>query len=448
VADEPAEAGVTATLAQVPFADLAIRSRAGEPTDACGAGVREAREEAFARFVAVGVPTSKDEEWRFTPVRYLATAHFRSPGVSPRLTESDIAPFLVGTGGFRVVVVDGHVDPGLSRLSKGTGLRVAALSGVGDAESTLGMSCAGDSATIKATPFAALNAALWTDGAALYVGGGKAIEPPIEILHVTTSAAANSVITPRTVIFAGKTARASVIESFASLTDEAYFTNASCQIVMDDGARLEHTRIQRESRAATHIGITTVHQAGDSHYRSFTLALGGKLSRHDLHAHLDAPNVETLLYGLYVGRGEQLIDNHTAIYHDQPNCKSWEVYKGVLAERARGVFNGKVIVRPEAQKTDAKQTNRNLLLSDDAKIDTKPQLEIFADDVKCTHGATVGKLDEQQRYYLRTRGIAGRAAEMMLISAFVAEVLVEVTQPQVQEALGALVHAEMDALIG
>jgi Fe-S cluster assembly protein SufD len=439
---------VTTTLDQVPFGDLAVRAQLGDGTDGCGVGVREAREEAFAQFASVGIPTSKNEEWRFTPVRHLATTRFRVADASPRLTGADIAPFLLGRGGYRVVVVDGHVDPELSRLTSGTALRVVALSGVGDAESTIGMSCAGDKATIMATPFAALNAALWTDGAALHIAAGQAIEVPIEILHVTTLAAANSVVTPRTVIFVGKAAQATVIESFVSLADEPYFTNTACEIMLDDDARLEHVRVQRESLAATHIGITTVHQAGSSHYRSFALALGGKLSRHNLHAYLDASNVETLLYGLYLGRGEQLHDNHTAIFHDHPHCNSWEVYKGVLAERSRGVFNGKVIVQPAAQKTDAKQTNRNLLLSDEAKVNTKPQLEIFADDVKCTHGATVGKLDEQQRYYLRTRGIAGRAAEMMLINAFVAEVLAEVTQPQLRDAVSALVHAELDTLIG
>ena len=232
-----------------------------------------------------------------------------------------------------------------------------------------------------------------------------------------------------------------------SLTEAPYFTNAACEVMLADGARVEHIRIQREGRAASHIGATTVRQGRDSHYRSFTLALGGRLSRHNLHARHLASSVETLLYGLYIGRAQQLMDNHTAIFHDHPGCNSWEVYKGVLAEQSRGVFNGKVIVRPEAQKTDAKQTNRNLLLSDDARVDTKPQLEIFADDVKCTHGATVGKLDEQQRYYLRTRGIAGRTAEMMLISAFVAEVLAEVTQPGVRAALDLLVRAALDALV-
>jgi Fe-S cluster assembly protein SufD len=194
--------------------------------------------------------------------------------------------------------------------------------------------------------------------------------------------------------------------------------------------------------------LSRVDQDRDSHYRSFTLNMGGKLARHDLHTRLNAPNIETLLYGLYLTKGEQLVDNHTAIYHDQPNCNSWEVYKGVLAEKSRAVFNGKVLVKPEAQKTDAKQTNRNLLLSDDAKVNTKPQLEIFADDVKCTHGATIGKLDENQRYYMATRGIGGKTAQALLIWAFAAEVLMEISVAPVREALEAVVRRQLDALIG
>jgi Fe-S cluster assembly protein SufD len=437
---------VTATLDRVPFADLATRAQGAGPPDSWDAGLREAREEAFARFAAVGVPTTKDEEWRFTPVRHLATTPFRSAEPSPRLTERALAPFLVSDGEFRVVVVDGLVDPDLSRMSpKGRELRVTPLA---QADATLSLAIGTTNSSIAATPFAALNAALWTDGANIHAASDATVTTPIEILYVTTPAAANAIVTPRTVIYADQTSSVNVIENFVTLTDEPYFTNAVCEVFLARGARVEHTRIQRESRAATHIGLTAVHQSADSHYRAFTLALGARLSRHDLQARHGGSNVETLLYGLYLGRGDQILDNHTTIFHDHPNCRSWEVYKGVLAERARGVFNGKVLVRPEAQKTDAKQTNRNLLLSDQAKINTKPQLEIFADDVRCTHGATVGKLDEQQRYYLRTRGIAGRAAEIMLINAFAAEVLVEITQPRVRNALEALVHAEMDALTG
>jgi len=416
---------VTVASEQVPFGHLEVRSA-----------------EAFARFAARGIPYSHDEEWRFTPVRHLATTRFHSPAPSPQLTEDDITPFVHDPRAARVVIVDGRVDPVLSRFSHGAGVRVAALPDGDDA-----ISCAGDSATQEATPFAALNAALWTGGASIHLGEAARPAAAIEVLHVATAASAGAVITPRTVIYVVSDAPACVIESFVALTDAAYFTNAACEIVLDDGARLEHVRIQRESPAATHIGLTTVHQAARSHYRSFTLALGGRLSRHDLQARHAGEGVETLLYGLYLGRGDQLLDNHTAIFHDQPNCKSWEVYKGVLGERSRGVFNGKVIVQPAAQKTDAKQTNRNLLLSDEAKIHTKPQLEIFADDVKCTHGATVGKLNEQQRFYLQSRGIGGRTAELMLINAFAAEVVAEITPPGLRDTLEALVRAELDGLI-
>ena len=432
---------MTAALEQMPFADLAARSIADSAAGGCG--VRESREAAFARFTEVGIPTSKNEEWRFTPVRYLASTLFTRAATSPHLTEAQVAPFLVAGGALRVVVVDGHVDLALSRLSTTAAVRLAALSGT----DSNGMSCAGDSATAMMTPFAALNAALWTGGAILSVGANANVVEPIEIVHLTTAAATNAVITPRLAIYLAPNASAHIVESYASLGADAHFTNTACEVVLDDGARLEHTRIQRENRLATHIGITSVRQAAGSHYRAVSLCLGGKLSRHDLQARHEGAGVETLLYGLYLARGEQVVDNHTAIFHDHPNCNSWEVYKGVLGEKAHGIFNGKVLVKAEAQKTDAKQTNRNLLLSDTAKIDTKPQLEIFADDVRCTHGATVGKLNEQQRFYLRTRGIAGREAEMMLITAFVSEVVAESTHPTVRDALGALVAAELSGMI-
>jgi Fe-S cluster assembly protein SufD len=211
-------------------------------------------------------------------------------------------------------------------------------------------------------------------------------------------------------------------------------------VVLAPNAWLEHTRIQRESETAYHIGATYVHQSRDSHYRSFSLAMGAALARHNLHARLDAENVETLLYGLYLTRGNQLVDNHTAIYHDQPNCRSWEVYKGILDGRSRAVFNGKVFVKPEAQKTDAKQTNRNLLLTDHTRVDTKPQLEIFADDVKCTHGATVGRLDDIALFYTRSRGVPAAEAQRLLTYAFAAEVIEEVVVDPVRLELEDLVR--------
>jgi Fe-S cluster assembly protein SufD len=252
---------------------------------------------------------------------------------------------------------------------------------------------------------------------------------------------------PRNVVVVERGARASIIESYVTLAPgQAYWNNPVTEVAVAGGAWVEHTRIQRESEHAYHVGLTHVDQQRDSHYRSFSLSMGGALSRHNLHVRLNDENIETLMYGLYVTRGDQVADSHTAIYHDQPNCRSWEVYKGILDGRSRAVFNGKVFVRPEAQKTDAKQTNRNLLLSDVARVHTKPQLEIFADDVRCTHGATVGKLDELARFYARSRGIPAAAADLLLTYAFAAEVVEEVALAPVREELDRLVRDRLGGL--
>ena len=295
-------------------------------------------------------------------------------------------------------------------------------------------------APVEGSPFTAFNAAAFRDGGLVHVPAGHDLAGPVHLMFVTTPEAAGTAIHPRNLIVVERGARASVIESYVTLAEgEAYWTNPVTEVAAAAGSWLEHTRIQRESERAYHVGLTHVDQQRDSHYRSFTLAMGAALSRHNLHVRLNDENIETLMYGLYLTRGEQVADNHTAIYHDRPNCRSWEVYKGVLDDRSRAVFNGKVFVQPEAQKTDAKQTNRNLLRSDLAKVDTKPQLEIFADDVKCTHGATVGRLDDIGLFYARSRGIPAAAAERLLTYAFAAEVIDEVALEPVRLELDRLV---------
>ncbi|HEX3928069.1 MAG TPA: Fe-S cluster assembly protein SufD [Gemmatimonadales bacterium] len=429
---------MTALADAVPFADLAadVQRSGDEPGH-----ISQLRREGVEHFARVGIPTSKNEEWRFTPVRALGTTRFTAAGPSPALTPADIAPFLgAGSNGPLLVLVDGRYNAGLSRPG--------ALRSAGSLKEYLAADATGATVfnqivPLGSTPFSALNTALWSDGIWLHLRRDEHVAQPIEILHVTTSAAAGAAIVPRALVLAERGASAAIVESFVSLADTAHFTNACMEIAVAEGARVEHVRVQHESGAATHIGITGVRQASDSHYRSCTLHLGARLGRHDLQTRLAGQNIETLLYGLYLVSGEQLADNHTTIFHDEPHCNSWEVYKGVLAGHARGVFNGKVIVQPAAQKTDAKQTNRNLLLSDHARVDTKPQLEIFADDVKCTHGATVGKLDEQQRFYLRSRGIAGDAAQNLLLWAFVADVLESVTLPDVREMLARAVRTRL-----
>jgi Fe-S cluster assembly protein SufD len=424
------------------FSELARAARSSDEP----AWLQALRHAAAERFATTGLPSSRDEEWRFTSLQSLAAHQFVALG-APALVD-----FVVEAqpGWPLLVIVDGRVDFSRSRVAVPSGVSFGSIAAEIAVGNPLVEKHLATTVPIEASPFAAANAALFADGAFVHVAAGVHAGAPLQVVYLTTSAASDTIAAPRSLLVVESGASATVVESFVSVgsRDLQYLTNGVTEVVLAESARLEHIRLQREGLSAWHVGFTAVAQQHASHYRSFTLALGGRLSRHNLHARLAAPNIETLLYGLYIGRGEQLLDNHTAIFHEQPHCNSWEVYKGVLGEKSHGVFNGKVFVEPAAQKTDAKQTNRNLLLSDTARVDTKPQLEIFADDVKCTHGATVGKLNEQQRFYLRTRGIAGREAEIMLITAFVSEVLVEVTQPELRAVLDALVRTEMEALIG
>jgi Fe-S cluster assembly protein SufD len=406
------------------------------------------RREAFDRFSAVGFPTAKDEEWRFTPLGPIAGTAWAlgGPAAGAPVRAEDLAPFRFDQPDWTTLVfVDGRFDAGLShRPAPGGGVTVETIAEALARDPALGAQV-GTVAPLDATPFAALNAAFAREGAVVRVPAGGAPADPIHLLFVSTAAGAGTSSQLRTLVVVEAGARAQIVESYVGVGEAKYFTNAVTEVVVAEGARVEHCRIQRESESGYHIGLTHVEQARDSHYRSFTLAMGGAIARHDLRARLGAENVETLLYGLYLGRGEQLVDNHTVIYHDQPNCRSWEVYKGILDGKSHAVFNGKVFVKPAAQKTDAKQTNRNLLLSSTAKVDTKPQLEIFADDVKCTHGATVGRLDESAYFYLQSRGIPRARAQELLTYAFAAEVVGEVESTPVREALDRLLRRRLRA---
>jgi Fe-S cluster assembly protein SufD len=400
------------------------------------------RREAWGRFAAAGFPSSRDEEWRFTPVSAIEKISW-TPAIEPVSppVPRELDPYRVGPPDWvSLVFVNGRYDAGLSQES---GLPA------GVSVEPLATALARQPALLdltEATPFSVLNAAFARDGAVIRVAAGVEVVHPIHLLFLTTASAAAQTVQVRSLIVVEQGARAQFVESYAGLGDAASFTNAVTDVSVGAGAWVEHSRIQRESESAYHIGLTRVEQQRDSHYRSFTLAMGGAIARHDLRARLADENVETLLYGLYLGRGEQLVDNHTVIYHDRPNCRSWEVYKGVLDGKSHAVFNGKVLVTPEAQKTDAKQTNRNLLLSDGAKVDTKPQLEIFADDVRCTHGATVGRLDETAFFYLQSRGISRSAAKRLLTYAFAAEVTAEIASVPVREALDRLVVERLGGL--
>jgi len=399
------------------------------------------------RWSAAGLPGSRDEEWRFTPVAAIGETEWRLPVEGPVPVRDAIAVADLDPSWPALVMVDGRFAPSLSRLDRlPTGVTALPLAEAIARDLPGVAEHLGHAADPMQTPFTALSAATFSDGLYLSVAPGATPAVPMVLLHVATDASHDALLAPRSLVLVGQEARATLLEQYIALTDRPYFTNAVIELRLAAASWLEHVRVQRENEAAWHIGFTQVDQSRDSHYRSFALAMGGRLARHNLHVRHHEPAVESLLYGLYLTRGTQLADTHSAIFHDQPNCNSWEVYKGVLADQSRAVFNGKVLVAPEAQKTDAKQTNRNLLLSDRAKVDTKPQLEIFADDVRCTHGATVGRLNEQQRFYLRSRGIGGQQAEQLLIWAFAAEVIAEVEQPAIRAELERIVHERLEAL--
>jgi Fe-S cluster assembly protein SufD len=420
------------------------------PTSESSDWLEPVRRSAMEGFARTGFPATRDEEWRFTPIAPIAQGSWRPGGPLPAdVSRAQLDPFIFGHAEWiTLVFVNGAYSEELSAIGElPAGVRIGSLAEALRSDGTLLQDHLTRHAPIDGSPFTALNTAFLRDGGLVYVSAGVDLARPVHLVFVTTADAGGTVTHPRNLLVVERGARASVIESYVTLAPgQTYWTNPVTEVAVGAASWLEHTRIQRESERAYHIGLTQVDQQRDSHYRSFSLAMGGALARHNLHVRLNDENIETLMYGLYLTRGEQLVDNHTAIYHDQPNCRSWEVYKGVLDGRSRGVFNGKVFVKPEAQKTDAKQTNRNVLLGDHARVDTKPQLEIFADDVKCTHGATVGKLDEVALFYARSRGLPAAAAERLLLYAFAAEVVDEVALEPVRIELDRLILERLGGL--
>jgi Fe-S cluster assembly protein SufD len=342
-----------------------------------------------------------------------------------RVTNVDIMPHLLaGAQGPRMVFVNGFWAPALSSIDGlPAGVRVESLAAVGHYREAELLPHLGRLVPMDTNAFTALQAAFFQDGVFLTVPPGVEMDDPVHLLFLSTEEPMPFVAFPRNLIIAGERSRVAVVESHIGLGSGVYMTNMVTEVLVGVGAVVEHDRLQNESSRAFHIGNTYIRQGEKSQVTSNSIALGGSLVRNNITAVFSGEYAETTLNGLSVGTDEQLIDNHTTIDHAAPHCSSHEVYKSILDGNARGVFNGKIFVRQDAQKTDARQTNRTLLLSDDATIDTKPQLEIFADDVKCTHGATVGQLDEDQVFYLRARGLDEVAARDILTFAFAADVV-------------------------
>jgi Fe-S cluster assembly protein SufD len=373
------------------------------------------RKAAVARFTELGFPGPRDEEWRFTSVAALVQVPFElGPvhGVAEDLSITTDRPLPQGVVLCRLAEAlakhPQQVEPYLGQL-----------------------------ADYKGHPFTALNTAFLRDGAFLYVPPGQSVEGTITVRYCP----AGSSTTPhvwhrRGLIILSANSRATLVEEYTGPARATYFTNAVTEVVVGANAVLDHYKVQEEGASAFHVHALHVRQDRGSNFSSHSVALGGQWVRNEVNAVLGAEGCECTLNGLYQAGGQQLIDNHTAIDHARPHCNSHELYKGILGGQARGVFNGKIYVRQDAQKTDAKQTNQTLLLSDDATINTKPQLEIYADDVKCTHGATVGQLDDEALFYLRTRGLGEAEARALLTFAFANDVISRIQVDALRERLG------------
>jgi len=394
-------------------------------SDSAPAWLKQRRQAARAHAARLGFPTVKDEEWRFTRIAPLLRLPLH-PAKPParRLTGAEIAPFAFGLEGCRLVFVDGHFCAELSSLPAAGGdlqavsLRAALAGNVPELERHL-TRIAGNEAMV----FTALNTAFFQDGALVCAAPGKVIAQPVHLLFIATAGEAGAAAHVRNLIVAGARSEMKVLETYVSLSGAPHFTNTVTELVLGAEARVDHCKLQEENPLAIHISAIQAQQDRGSHWTSHSVSTGARLARHQIQTIFRGENAGCILNGLYLVRGEQLADHHTVVDHAQPRCESHEFYHGVLSGRAHGVFNGKIFVRQDAQKTNAKQTNRNLLLSDDAVVDTKPQLEIFADDVKCTHGATVGQIDEEAIFYLRSRGIGLEHARQIMVRAFASDVV-------------------------
>jgi len=385
------------------------------------------RREAMARFEALGWPTPRQEAWRYFDLAPLRRTTFRyiHDAERARVGHETLAQFQVHClPGAQLVLVDGYFEPALSTaraLPSGVWARDLA-SALGPRRALLEGHLARH-ASFESHPFVALNTALLHDGAVVHVPRDVVVRDPIHVLCLSTGSRGPTVSHPRTIVILERNAQLTLVEDYVSLGTEAHFTNPVTEIVLGEGAALDYYKLQREGKSAFHVGAIEVQQGRGSNFQSTSIAFGGSRTRNDLRCLLDGEGSSCVLNGLNVIGDSQLVDDHTSIVHARPHCTSLELYKSILDGAAEGVFNGAVFVDKEAQKTSSRQVNRNLVLSKEALMNTKPELQIYADDVKCSHGATVGELEEDALFYLRARGIDTKTARRILTYAFANDVL-------------------------
>ena len=393
----------------------------GSPAPTQPDWLRALRAQALERVGALTLPSTHDEAWRFTPLAAFARQSFHPLRAPTRLQLEDIKHLCIQEATTRLVFVDGVHAPHLSSVKPDSGVAAGTLPTMLAAQASTLQAHLGQHVAFHDALFAALNTAFLQDAAVLVVPPDTTLGAPVHLLFISTQSEVAS--HPRLLLMAGSGSKATVIEDYVALIEGTYFTNAVTEVAVGANAQLEHVRLQRESKQSFHMASCTVSLGAASSYHSASIALGGQISRLDLKVIQSAEGAECTLDGLALIGGEQLADTHTFIDHAKPHGVSRQLHKCIVGGTAHAVFNGQVMVRPGAQKTDSAQSSRNLLLSSRAQVDTQPQLEIFADDVKCTHGATVGQLDSDELFYLQSRGLSERVARNLLTYAFGAEVI-------------------------
>lgn len=395
------------------------------------------RKDAIRKFAELTFPTQKDEEWKYTNISSLLKHNFSPASFKENVSSETISKYLFDKMEHSLLVfVNGNFSPELSKLIDiPKGVVIGSLAEEIKNNNPIVKKHLGNYAKDENYFFTTLSSAFTKDGAFIYVPDGKVVEDPIHIMFLTKSRSEKILTHPRNLFIAGKNSQVTIIEHYVSDDDGIYFTNAVTEIAADENAIVDHIKLQEESNKAFHIARMEVDQERSSNFSSHLISHGAEISRNDFNARFNDEGGECMLNGLFMIDDEQLFDAHTMIDHAKPHCSSHEHYKGILQDKSKGVFNGKVMVRPDAQKTNAFQENNTILLSDNSVMNTKPQLEIFADDVKCSHGATIGKLNDEAKFYLKSRGIGEDAATAILIHAFASDVITSIKIPALRDYL-------------
>jgi Fe-S cluster assembly protein SufD len=390
--------------------------------------VHRLRKDAIEEFSKLNFPTLKDEEWKHTNISPLLKYNFSPAETGAELLKADIKQFLFnGLECSLLVFINGNFAPELSEINNiPAGAAVKSIACAIEENDPALDNHFGKYADYKSHIFTSLSTAFTNDGAFIYVPDGKVIEQPIHILFIAAPLAngeTKQLIQPRNLFIAGRNAQVTIIEHYVSTSEDIYFTNTVTEVFADENAVVDHIKMQEESKKAFHVARMEADQERGSNFTSHMISLGADIARNDFNTRFNGEGGESMLNGLFLTEGSQLFDAHTMIDHAKPHCNSHEHYKGLLDDVSRGVFNGKVMVRKDAQKTNAFQENNNIILSQEALVNTKPQLEIFADDVKCSHGATIGQLDNESLFYLKSRGIGEDTARSILVHAFASDVI-------------------------